>query len=251
MSSGPTPNWSAFLASIWGPGDDSDFVCFPLLASLASNVVTGSNPPYTLNIFLSWYPKYLGPSLKSGLQATLTQGSAQITITAPTSGLPTFVVGALVIGTGLPDNTFIQSIGNNGNLTLSNAAITDGTNVVLTIYQAPPIPFVVLMSFIAAANAGLQQALWQDLWVMAMGLYVSHFAALYARADGNPNSNTGQVAAQGISYGIQVSKSAGDISVSYQPIQGTENWAAWNLTTYGQQLVTFARAIGSGPMLLY
>lgn len=249
MSSGPTPNWDLYLASIWGPGsDDSGFASYPWLASLASNVVIGSNPPYTLNMFLGFYPKYYGSCLASGLQATLTQDSNQITITS--TNPPTFIVGGLITGPGIPDNTFIQSISGPA-LTLSNSATSSGTGIALTAYQAPPIPFVVILAFIAAANAGLQQALWQDLWILAMGLYVSHFLTLYARSDGNPNSNTGQIAAQGIAYGIQVSKSAGDISVSYQPIQGTENWAAWNLTSYGQQLITFARALGSGPMLLY
>ena len=250
MSLSATPDWTAFLESIWGTGgDNGDFTCYPELAALASNVVTGSNPPYTLNTYLTFYQKFYGAPLASGLQATLVQNSNQITVTAP-STLPPFSVGALVIGAGLPDNTFIQTVSGN-TLTLSNAATAGNTNVVLSVYQAPPIPFVVLLAFIAAANAALQQALWQDLWVVGMGLYVSHFAAMYARADGNPNSNAGQIAAQGVAYGIQTAKSAGDISVSYQAISGTEDWAAWNLTTYGQTLVTFAKVQGAGPMLLY
>lgn len=252
MSCSPTPNWSAYLASIWGPGsDDSGFASYPLLASLASNVVFGSNPPYTLNTYLSFYPKYFGTPLSApapGIQVTLTQNSNVATITSQNP--PSIPIGALVIGAGLPDNTFIQSA-SGAALALSNAATVGGSNVTLTIYATPPIPFVVLLAFIAAANAALQQALWQDLWPMAMGLYVSHFATLYARSDGNPSSDAGMIAAQGISYGIQTSKSAGDISVGYQAVGGLEAWGSWNLTMYGQQLATFAKTIGSGAMLVY
>jgi uncharacterized membrane protein (DUF2068 family) len=74
---------------------------------------------------------------------------------------------------------------------------------------------------------------------------------LYARSDGNPSSTIGNIAAQAITTGIQVAKSVGDVNVSYQPIQGIEEWGAWNLTVYGQQLATMAKVIGAGSMLLW
>jgi hypothetical protein len=60
-----------------------------------------------------------------------------------------------------------------------------------------------------------------------------------------------QIAAKGISIGMQVSKSVGDVSVSYQPLAALEDWAAWNLTTYGQQLATMAKVMGSGPLVIW
>lgn len=60
-----------------------------------------------------------------------------------------------------------------------------------------------------------------------------------------------QVAAQGLAGGIQTSKSVGDVSVSYQTLTSLESWGAWNLTKYGQQLVTAARVIGAGPMVIW
>jgi hypothetical protein len=89
------------------------------------------------------------------------------------------------------------------------------------------------------------------MWTVGMGLMVSHFLTLYARSDGNPNSNIGQIAAQGVATGIQVSKAAGDVTVSYQPVQGIEDWGAYNLTTYGQQLATLALGIGAGAVLAW
>jgi hypothetical protein len=59
-----------------------------------------------------------------------------------------------------------------------------------------------------------------------------------------------QVAAQGLAIGIQTSKSVGDVSVGYQVLSALEDYAAWNLTLYGQQLATIARVIGAGPALI-
>lgn len=55
------------------------------------------------------------------------------------------------------------------------------------------------------------------------------------------------IAAQGLAGGIQVSKSVGDVSVSYQVLTSLEGWGHWNLTSYGQLLATNARVIGAGP----
>jgi hypothetical protein len=60
-----------------------------------------------------------------------------------------------------------------------------------------------------------------------------------------------QAAAQGVANGIMVSKSVGDVSASYQALSSLEAWGAWNLTKYGQQLVTMAKVVGSGPMVIW
>lgn len=60
-----------------------------------------------------------------------------------------------------------------------------------------------------------------------------------------------QIAAQGIAIGIETSKSVGDVSASFQPLEFDENWGAWQLTPYGQQLVTMAAVVGSGPALIW
>lgn len=60
-----------------------------------------------------------------------------------------------------------------------------------------------------------------------------------------------QVAAQGLANGIQTSKSVGDVSASYSVLTSLENWGAWNLTLYGQQLATMAQVIGMGPMVIW
>lgn len=63
--------------------------------------------------------------------------------------------------------------------------------------------------------------------------------------------NGAQIAAQGLAGGIQTSKSVGDVSVGYQALSALEDWGAWSLTSYGQQLATMARVVGSGPMVIW
>jgi len=63
--------------------------------------------------------------------------------------------------------------------------------------------------------------------------------------------NGAQIAAQGLSFGLQTSKSVGDVSVGYTTLEALADWGSWNLTSYGQQLVTFARVVGMGPGLFW
>ena len=246
-----TPDWTGWLSGAWGPGIETTegFDASAIIAA-ASNVIVGQNPPYTIQDFFMMYPKFAGPALLSGIAApsgTLTAGSAIITAVNTTAGM---AIGQPLAGLGIPDNSFISGVTSN-TVTITNPATQSGTAVPLVVWNATIIPIPVLLMFIALASAHLVQARWQDTWVFAMGLFVAHFATLYAKSDGNPNSNVGQAAAQGLAGGIQVAKSVGDVSVNYQALQGIENWAAWNLTSYGQQLATFARIVGMGPMLLY
>jgi hypothetical protein len=238
-----TPDWQAWLSSQWGPSFDGSGVFYPAVA--ASNVVIGNgNPPYTIQDFFSFYPKWGGCALF--LAGTTTTENSVVVSVPDATGL---AIGNPVSGPGIPDGTFIESISGT-NVTLTNEA-TAGGSITLTVWNNTVVPVAVILAYITLANASLTIARWFDTWALAMGLFVAHFLTLYARSDGNPNSTLGQIAAQGISTGIQVSKSAGDVSVGYETVKGIEDWGAWNLTTYGQQLVTFARIIGGGPQFLW
>jgi hypothetical protein len=240
-----TPDYNACLENWWGWPDE--FLGDQALFSGASNVVLGTNPPYYIQDFFALYPKFGGVPVV--VTATFISGNSVAAI----SGLP----DGTAIGAGnpvaspgsLPNGTAIVSIAGS-NLTLS-AKATASVTAKMTIWYAPPIPFAIIVAYVFLASACLVQARWLDMWNVAMGLYIAHFLSLYARSDGDPNSTTGQIASQGIATGIQVSKSVGDVSVSYQALQGLVGWGSWNLTLYGQTLATFAKAIGSGPMLVY
>lgn len=242
-----TPDWTGWLNSIWGPSTDP--LSPQAIVAFASNVVVGSNPPYTVQDFLAIYPKFGGVPLSSGTVAptgNISAGNNTIVVNNPAG----IAAGQPIAAAGIADGTFINSISGN-NAVVSLPPVASGSNVPLTIWNAPPIPIAALLAFIALASASLVQARWLDSWIVAMGWFVAHFATLYVKSDGNPFSSPGQVAAAGLASGIQVSKSVGDVSVAYQPVQGLSEWGAWNLTSYGQQLATMAKIIGMGPLFLY
>lgn len=114
------------------------------------------------------------------------------------------------------------------------------------------LPQVVLQSFINLASASINIDRWFDLWNFAMSLYVAHFATLYLQAQTPANATAKQVVSAGINKGILVSKAVGNVSASYQPIvSGFEQWGSFNLTSFGQQLITFGQTIGMGGMYVY
>ena len=111
------------------------------------------------------------------------------------------------------------------------------------------IPKGILTQFIAMANAAIQEARWFSKWRFAMGLFIAHYATLYLRsfADGSPNAQT--AAMSGTVLGLVNSATLGDSSVTFDTkaiAAATEEWGAWNATTYGQLLVTEARLVGMG-----
>lgn len=243
-----TPNWTSFLAGAWGPSSDSGLGLPFAIISQASNVVCGTNPPYTIQDFYANYPADGGtPALIPNVVCEIGNPVVTTAATLP-AGL---AVGNPVAGTGIPNGTFITNISGQ-NITLS-APPTTGLTITLTVWNAPTIPSFITQLYINLASASLVQARWQEQWVVAMGWFVQHYLILYARSSGNPNSTIGMIAASGLAFGIQTSKSVGDVSVGYQAIltAGLEQFGAWNLTLPGQLLATAAQAVGAGPMLLY
>lgn len=238
-----TPNFSAILEQIWGwPIDYAGQLPF---LSKANNVVLGSNPAYTLQDLYQIYPKFGGATIAP--TGDTTTGSADVANVTPTTGL---AVGNLVAGNGIPNGAYITAI-SGATITLSAVATASATGIVLTVWNAPPIPFVVQNAFLKLAVACLVQARWPDSWSLGIALFVAHFLTLWARTDSVNPSDASAIAGQGLTFGILVSKAVGSVSASYQPVGGLEDWAAWNVTVYGQQLATMARIIGSGPMLLW
>ena len=115
-----------------------------------------------------------------------------------------------------------------------------------------PIPEAVLQVFINLASASLQYERWNEAWQMGMALFVAHFATLYLQSLVPAGSTTKQIVQSGLARGVQVSKSAGGVSVGYQLIVADlEGWAAWTLTTFGQQFATMAKLMGKGGMYVW
>ncbi|WP_217368957.1 DUF4054 domain-containing protein [Brevibacillus sp. HB1.4B] len=153
------------------------------IIGIASNVRTGTNPPFTYNDFTTMYPQF-GPD-------------------------------------------------------------ANGKTV---------IPQEIVQMYIDLANACILEARWNAYWKVAMGWFIAHFLTLYAQGTADPNSGAAGVLKAGESRGLITSKSVGDVSVSrdYSFLANDlDGWAAWKLTTFGQQLATIGKIVGKGGMYVY
>lgn len=87
-----------------------------------------------------------------------------------------------------------------------------------------------------------------------MGWFMAHFLTLYLQSMVKADASAKQVVAAGQARGLVASKSAGDLSVSYDyssVTQDLDGWAAWKLTPYGQQLAAMGRIVGKGGMYVW
>ena len=110
------------------------------------------------------------------------------------------------------------------------------------------VPDAVMAMYIALASACLMEARWKASWKVAMGLFIAHYLTLYLQSEGDAGTTSGSVAASGLARGIAISQAVGDVSVSYQAIAGMDQWGAFGLTFYGQQLAAMSKVIGMGPV---
>jgi hypothetical protein len=115
-----------------------------------------------------------------------------------------------------------------------------------------PIPQAVLQIYINLASASLQYARWLDSWQVGMALFIAHYATLYLQSLVPAGSDKAAIVQAGLARGVQVSKAVGPVNVSYQLITANlEDWGAWNLTVFGQQLASMAKLIGMGGMYVW
>lgn len=179
MSSGSWPNFEAWVQTAWGAGYEFWSSAGAQGRGLVIGpVLGGANPPYFLDNLAAMYPKFFGaPTAVSN--ATITAGSATVELSS-TAGL---APGQFVQLAGtLAPGSVILSVGS-ASITLNSAALANASEATLQVYEAPPVPLVVLQAYINLANASLNQVLWQEQWCVAMGWFVAHYATLYAETD--------------------------------------------------------------------
>lgn len=143
------------------------------------------------------------------------------------------------------------------------ANIRDGANPAFTLEELKGIypqlkggavPDMVLAMYLELADNAIKEARWHSYWKMAMGLFIAHFATLWAMGTAEPNSTAADIVSAGEARGLTTSKSAGGVSISvdYGTItSGLNDWAAWNTTQYGTQLATLAKMVGKGGMQVW
>lgn len=116
------------------------------------------------------------------------------------------------------------------------------------------IPLEVMEMYLELAHTCVKEARWKKSWKIAIGWFIAHFLTLYLRSMTQADDSAKKVIAAGQAHGLQTSKSAGDLSISYDYsaiAQDLNGWAAWKLTSYGQQLATMGRIVGKGGMYIW
>lgn len=105
--------------------------------------------------------------------------------------------------------------------------------------------------YLNLANASIKEVRWHSSWKLAMGWFMAHFLTLYVEGMATPDSKEAGIIRAGQAQGLETSKSVGDVSVSidYTTIaNGINGWAGWQMTKYGQQLITIGKLVGKGAM---
>ena len=250
MSAGSqnVPDFNAWITSEWGyPYFEG---CLGSFAG-ASNVIVGTNPPYSITDFFAFFPKYGGKNLP--LSGIFTAGLTLVTGVDTTS----LAVGQYVGSAGnlaFPSGTIIVQINVSnqaGQLTLSQPAMLTGVAACTAYVGSPLVPVAVINAYIALASASLVYNRWLDTWMLAIALFTAHFVDLYLRSQGNCSSTCAQAATAGLKSGITIGVSAGGVSQTLKPVPGIDEWGQWAQTAAGVQLVQFARAMGAGSLWLY
>jgi hypothetical protein len=241
-----TPNYNSLLSVIWGNYyDDCGFPSVLLDAAAASNILVGDNPAYSAADFLSIYPQFANQPYFT--IANIDGITNQFTVTDASN----LIVGQLVYATGIQLGSTITVIAGNV-VTINNVTTVAGTDVNFVAVASLQMPSAVLSAYIYLASTSVMQQRYQEMWQVCMSFFIAHYLTLYLQGTATtPNTTAAQVAASGLAVGLKTSKSAGDVSVGLEYVTGLEDWGTFNLTVYGQQFATIAKAIASGGVLIY
>ena len=116
------------------------------------------------------------------------------------------------------------------------------------------IPQTVLQAWFNLAYASLSYNRYHELWRTCMGLFIAHWLTLYLQTKTSADDPVRNIVNSGLAKGVQTSKSAGDLSVSYDfsaVANDFEGWGTYKLTLFGQQFITLARLCCKGGMVVW
>lgn len=116
------------------------------------------------------------------------------------------------------------------------------------------VPTVIMEAWVKLAHASIHYNRYGDAWEMAMGLYIAHWLTLYLQSAANPDDSLQKIVNAGLSKGLQTSKSAGDLSVSYDfsiVSNDFDGWGTYKQTSFGQQFITLAKMYAVGGMVVW
>ena len=118
----------------------------------------------------------------------------------------------------------------------------------------PVIPSVVIEAYVKLAHACISFSRYHDLWNVCMGLFIAHYLTLYMQTTASPDDSLKKIINAGLAKGVQTSKSAGDLSVSYDfstVANDFDGWGTYKQTEFGQQFITLAKTISLGGMCVW
>lgn len=262
MSYGPGPDINV-LFGWWGAQTYLSNIGIGEVSAALNLGPFGGNPLYQVSDFLSIYPKF-GTSpqgiLAFTLAGTMTGYAVNDTLTPiqPDASGALLTVGSVDSSGSILTATLAQA-GTGFSVASSLPTTTSGVGVgaLVNVTQITPanlvtnLPLAVVQLYINLASSSLSSCRWGSFWPLAMALYVAHFTTLYLRSEGNPSNVPGQIASSGLTKGILVSKSAGNVSAGIEVPSGLEDWGAWQQTDYGVQLATMANTIGMGMIYAF
>lgn len=243
------PDISGFYDMLYGTAgvDFQTLTC--MFYGGTSGIQPNGNPPYTVTDFIQIYPKFVGPPTPlTGL--VLTAGSPIVT-NLTDDQIVGIQVGQLAVNlNSAPKDTLVIAVDPTG-LTLTLSVAPTQNDTTLTIYETPFMPIIVIKTYVLLALASVMNTRYFQSWPMMMALFIAHYSTLYMRTEsGVPNITAQQVAVSGLTKGIIVSRSAGDVSARSElsNMSTYDEFGAWGETQYGELFITVARATNMGPI---
>jgi hypothetical protein len=140
----------------------------------------------------------------------------------------------------------------------SNVALP--SNPVYTVadfYEVYPqfqgqVPDFLMTQFLAMANATVLESRWHENWIFGTSLFIAHWCVTYMESTAGCNPTASSIIAAAKTKGLQTSKAAGDISVSYDFSKTNfEGWPQYQTTTFGTQFASMARLLGMAGMFIW
>ena len=172
------PDYTAWVDNTWGSGQEGGCAGWPWWAEQAIGLVFGKNPPYYLDNFLAFSPKFFGPPTQLA-NCTTVSGSNEITVPSTQS----LMAGQFLQSAAVPPGTVITAVTGATTLTTNNTATASSSTAVLMVYTQPVVPVAVIQLYLTLAAASLPQVRWVDSWPLGMALYISHYCTLWAETD--------------------------------------------------------------------
>lgn len=116
------------------------------------------------------------------------------------------------------------------------------------------LPEAVLEQYVELGQACVSEQRYGKMWKMAIGLFIAHFCSLYMQSAAEAGTPADEVLNKAEQAGIVTSESADGVSYSLDVSQvGSDlnGWAAFKLTTFGQQFATIAKLVGKGGIYVW